>query len=198
MLGPIAKFASSPSPSRRARGDRFAHAARFALPALLLSALLGGCGTASYPSLGRRAEEKPVAAPTTAVAVAAPDEAPSGLGERIDSLLRAAREADAGFSKARTAADKALNAAANAHPGDEAWQQANLALTDLERQRGALGLVEGDIEELYTQDRVAHGAENPDAPRAAARMIAAARSEILALGAAQDRTLEAARRKLPR
>lgn len=139
-----------------------------------------------------------MAAPTTTVAVAAPDEMPSGLGERIDSLLRAAREADAGFSKARSAADKALNAAANARPGDEAWQQANLALTDLERQRGALGLVEGDIEELYTQDRIAHGAENPDAPRAATRMIAAARSEILALGAAQDRTLEAARRKLPR
>lgn len=198
MLGLIAKSASSTAPSSRVPRHRFAHAARFAAGALLIPALLGGCGTASYPSLARRAEEKPATAPAATAAVAALDQVPAGLDARIDSLLRAAREADKAFAAARPATERALNAAANATPGDEAWQQANLALSDLERQRGVLGVIEGDIEELYTQDRMAHAPENPDTPRAAARMIEAARSQILALGAAQDRVLDAARLKLPR
>lgn len=137
-------------------------------------------------------------APAAAAAIAAQDQIPGSLQARIDSLLRAAHDADKAFAAARPAADRALNAADHAKPGDEAWQQANLALSDLERQRGVLGVVEGDIEELYTQDRMAHAPENSDTPRAAARMIETARSEIFALGAAQDRALDAARRKLPR
>ncbi|MBB3956001.1 hypothetical protein [Novosphingobium sediminicola] len=195
MLGFIAKSASSTSAQRH----RFARAPRFAPLALLIPALLGGCSTASYPSLARRAEEKPIAAPTAATGkAAAQDGATADLNAKLDSLRRAARDADKAFAAARPAVDKALNAATRAAPGDEAWQQANLALSDLERQRGALGLVEGDIEELYAQDRLAHAPENPDAPRAAVQMIETARSEILALAAAQDRVLAAARRKLPR
>jgi hypothetical protein len=199
MLGPIAKSASSASLQTR----RFAAAPqggrRFAALALLIPALwLGGCSTASYPSLARRAEEKPVAAPTPAASIAAQDGAPADLMPRIDSLRQTARDADQAFAAARPAAEKALNAAARAKPGDEAWQQANLALSDLERQRGALGVVEGDVEELYTQDRLTHAPENPDVPRPATRLIEAARADILALGVAQDRVLNSLHRKLPR
>lgn len=166
---------------------------------LLISTLLmSGCGTASYPSLARRAEEKPLAPPTPAASAAARDGLSPELIARIDSLRRAAQEADRAFAAARPATDKALTAAANAKPGDEAWQQANLALSDLERQRAALSVVEGDVEELSAQDRLAHAPENADAPRAATGLIETARAEILALATAQDQVLNAARQKLPR
>lgn len=160
--------------------------------------MLGGCSTASYPSLARRAEEKPAPAPTAGGTAAPQDGVSAELAGRIDSLRRAALAADKAFAEARPGVDRALASASRSKPEDEAWQQANLALTDLERQRGALGLVEGDMEELYTQDRLAHAPENPDSPRPAMRAIEAARAEILALAAAQDRVLDAARRKLPR
>lgn len=165
---------------------------------LLALGLLAGCSTASYPSLARRAEEKPVAPATPAASAIVQDGAPADLIARIDSLRQSAHSADQAFAAARPAVEKALKGATGAKPGDEAWQQANLALSDLERQRSALGSLEGDIEELYTQDRLTHAPENPDKARPVTLMIAAARAEILALGAAQDRILNATRQRLPR
>lgn len=191
MSGSIAKPASSTS----SRSGRFAAAPRFAALALLL---LGGCSTASYPSLARRAEEKPLTSPSPEAGTATEAQTPAELIARIDSLMRAARDADKAFAAARSATEKALNAASNASPGSEVWQQANLALSDLERQRDRLGEIEGDVEEIYVQDRVTHAPENPDTPRAAAKIIETARTEIHAMAAAQDRLLDEARRKLPR
>lgn len=199
MLGPIAKTASSTSPQSRRFAKAHNGTPRFAGLALLVPALvLTGCSTASYPSLARRAEEYPAAATKPSVDVSNPDQTPADINTRIDSLRRAAHDADKAFDAARPATDRALKAASGARPGDEAWQQANLALSDLERLRGALGLVEADIDELYTQDRMAHAPENPDKPRAAAKLIEAARDKILAMGANQDKVLTAARAKLPR
>lgn len=194
MLGPIAKSASPASP----RLHRFAPSRRFALAALCPALLaLAGCSTSAYPSLARRAEEKPAGAPAPSVAVVTQDGIPAELATRVDALCRAAQETDKAFAAARPAVDKALDAAAHATPGDEAWQRANLALSDLEKQRGALGVVEGDMEALYTQDRLDHAPENPDQPRAAARLIEAARAKITIMAEAQDKVLRAARRKLP-
>jgi len=147
--------------------------ARFAVLALFA---LSGCSTASYPSLARRDAET-----LRQAAVAAPAPKPAAPDARIAPLLDAARAADARFTQALPRAQAALNAAQGAKPGDDLWSAANMALSALDRARGDLGVVLGDLDAIYAQSRMAPG-----------------RDTALALAAAQDARLGELRAQLPR
>ena len=185
----------------RFAGTRFAQL-RFASLALLA---LSGCSTATYPSLARRAAEtraEPASAPHPAHTAHTPSaidqQRDSAVAVRLATLWADAAAADAQFKAhtARTAA--ALNAAAGSRPGTEGWSTANITLGELERDRGALGRALAEVEQIYTDDRLNHTADDaPDAvPRPLPGRIAQARESVEAMATAQDTILARLRAQL--
>jgi len=166
------------------RIDSLSPATRFALIAGLVLAL-GACSTRSYPSLARRAGENLQMEEGKAPAAAADASAATPLA----TWLAKARAAQEGFAQALPRTQALLSKAGPR--GGESWSQANLALADLERQRGALGEVVADMEQTYAQDRLDHGVQGPARPE-----WAKLRAEILNIAAEQDRQLADLRAKL--
>jgi len=167
---------------------------RFAAPALASLTLLAlsACNTASYPSLARREAE--THREITKPAAVAQNGSPSAANAaRLASLRAQAQAADASFAAARPQAEAALAKAASSLRGDESWSLANLALAQMERARGDLGLALASIEGIYAQDQIAHALDA--APDIA---ITQTHEAIAAQADSQDRILNALRAKLPR
>jgi len=186
--------------SRLAR-PAHAHTPRFA-PALriapvLAAALLGGCSTASYPTLAQRPGEtlsaaRPASAPAPGIAPATAD-----LSRQLAGWAADARAANARFIAARPAAEAALAAARGSRRDSEAWSTASLALAELERARSNVGEAQAAVEAVYTEDRLSHATQEGPTPRPSATLIDATRDAITAISDAQDKTLKALRARLP-
>lgn len=189
----VARFAVARFAVPRFVRPRFA-ATRCAALALLA---LSGCSTASYPSLARRAAEtrtEPASAPNPAQTNSATDQQRDRAVEaQITALLAAAAAADAQFKTHAPRTEAAL--ATPSRPGTEGWSTANIALAELERDRGALGRALADVEQIYAEDRVAHALDDA-APRALAGRIAQARLAVEAMATAQDTILARLRARL--
>jgi hypothetical protein len=159
-------------------------------------ALLGGCSTASYPSLARRDSElrnppKPSASPR-----APTDQTDAALKTRLDAMVAQAQAADARFADALPRVQGAVGAAAGHTVGDEAWSLANLALAELESTRGAVGIAQANLDQIYTDDSLAHALDD-NAERPDRRLIASARASLDAITSAQDKVLATLRAKMP-
>ena len=195
---PMQNISSSRFAGPRFAEGRFARArfagARFATLALLA---LSGCSTASYPSLARRAAEtraEPASAPNPAQTASATDQQrDSALEARLTALLTAAAAADAQFKAHIPRTEAAL--ATGVRAGTEGWSTANIALGELERDRGALGRALADVEQIYAEDRVVHALDDA-APRALAGRIAQGRATVEAIATAQDTILARLRARL--
>lgn len=166
-------------------------------PVLLAPTLLGGCSTASYPSLAQRAGERPDAPSPAPAPAPTGAQAPDALAGQLSAWLADARAADARFAKARPAAVAALDAAKGAPRGSEIWSTASLALAEMERARSDVGMAQASVEAAYAEDRLAHAAEEGPKARQAATMLSATRDAITAISQAQDQALAALRARLP-
>lgn len=100
--------------------------------AFLVSALLCGCAASGdYPSLAKRAFEKPRTAKPDGPAAPAPASDPALVG-RIAAALNLARGGVPAFEAALSAARAATGHAAGASPESEAWIEGQLMVSRLE------------------------------------------------------------------
>lgn len=164
------------------------------LPALL-PILAAACSTAgTYPSLAQREVERvggqanPVPGPAT---VPAPPPPSADLTGRLDALVAAARAADRRFQTDRGAAERAVAGAGGV--ASDSWSGASVALARLEASRSQTMTALADLDSLYVDARSAAPVE--ESPSALA--IAAARSTVSDLVAAQDRVIAGLAARLP-
>lgn len=158
--------------------------------ALLPLAATAACSTsAQYPSLAQRDVERrggtamPVAADTAPAAPALPP-ASADLVTRVNGLVAAARAADEQFRAQRPVAERAVGNAGGV--GSDSWSGASVALGRLETSRSiAMGAL-AELDVLYADARDA--APTDESPSASA--IAAARSQVSDIVAAQDSAIE--------
>lgn len=166
-------------------------ARRVALVSLLAPVLLlGACSTpGSYPSLAVRNVERvngnAGAAPGTATPPPpALPPASADLVTRLDGLVAVARDADRRFQAERGAAERAV--AASGARGSDSWSSASVALARLESTRSQAMAALADLDTLYADARD----QAPDDESPSAQAIAAARTEVAGLVAAQDTLIE--------
>lgn len=187
--------APPPASSMRPRG-------RFA-PLLLL--VLAGCWGGKYPSLARRPAETRAQPASDSPAPVVPATADPRLAGRVAHLLEQARAGHRAFL-ARGEEAAGLIARAGSAPGNDAplsenWAAAQQALSALDAARGGTSAALGEIEELYTADRVAHAIEDANAGSATVRpdaaTLAAARAELLDLSDSEDALLAGLKARLP-
>jgi hypothetical protein len=104
---------------------------------LLLLLILAACGTkgAGFPSLERRSYEAdaPIFAPTESAA--ALSVLPGEFAAKSDALQARHRTAHAGYMGALAAAQAIASQAAGSSPGSEAWVNAHLMLSRLDKTR---------------------------------------------------------------
>jgi len=206
--GPMLLMPNMPPP-RHARS--MGRIARFAFATTALLAI-AGCSTSRYPSLERRPSEisappeadhtgtaQPATVPATLPATA-PAAVPQALRARLDSIAARAHAAENAFRTSEEAARRQCAAAAGAEPGSPAWGAANDAIAVLDGQRAATALVLADIEQIYTDDRMAHALEDGSAgtpeTRPAGAAIAQVRATIDAMLVHQDGVLADLTRQL--
>lgn len=142
---------------------------------LIFFALLGACASASedYPSLAMRDSERI----TGTMAVAEPasyEPAPTAQTalESLAVLNQQARAAHAEFVAAAPAASRTAQAARNAGVGTQAWSDAQVAIAELESQRGQLLIALADLDRIYVSTSNAGEAIAP---------VAEVRNDIAAL-----------------
>lgn len=161
------------------------------LPARLLgllvaSASLAACASAGdYPSLARRDAERIAGEETIEPAVPPPAPATPGMASRLAELVELARNAHHRFSARQGSAEQRTAAGAGSATGSEAWAVASIALADLEAVRSEAMIALAELDGLHAADRVA----NPNQPSSDAPAIAAARDQVMAWIAEQDRVL---------
>jgi hypothetical protein len=104
---------------------------------LLLLIILSACGTkeGGFPSLERRSYEAdaPIFAPTESAA--ALSVLPGEFAAKADALQARHRTAHAGYMGALAAAQAIASQAAGSSPGSEAWVNAHLMLSRLDKTR---------------------------------------------------------------
>lgn len=168
---------------------------RLALLAMTSSAaLLSGCAPRSdFPSLARRPAEDIYASARAAQAAPAPQPPISeGLVERLGALRADARDAHDTFLTRQAAATRAVDAAAGAAKGAEAWSVASVAVAGLESARSRLGLPLADLDRLEVQasNLVADGAE------ADFKAVQETRADVEALAASETGIIDSLLRRL--
>lgn len=156
---------------------------------LALAACAKDQGT--YPSLAKRPGERIVASWPPAPPAPPPPPAPldPATTSRLDLLVAEARSADARFHGKEARARKLVSAARNAPMGSEAWSVATVAVSELEAARAQAMVAMADLDSLYAAART----EGRDVTR-----IEAARDQVMAIIAGQDRVLESLRGVLER
>lgn len=160
-----------------------------ALSGLALSACARGEG--AYPSLARRPAERITA--TWPPAPPPPEPAPPSLDPgtlgQLDSLVAAARSADARFQGKQDRTRSTVAAAGKAAMGSEVWNTASIAVAELESARAEAMISMGELDRLFADART----EGRDvAP------IEAARQQVMALIRAEDQTLDSLKGRLDR
>ena len=104
---------------------------------LLLLIILSACGTkeGGFPSLERRSYEAdaPIFAPTESAA--APSVLPGEFAAKADALQARHRTAHAAYIGALTAVQAIASQAAGSSPGSEAWVNAHLMLSRIDKTR---------------------------------------------------------------
>lgn len=140
--------------------------------------LLSACATpdGEFPSLERRPYETdaPIAEPVTG---AAPTVLPSELAGKVAALTNRHRIASAGFAKALPAMQRTASGAAGRAPGSEAWVNAHLQLSRLDKMRADSVVALSELDELI--------AGQIDGDSAYVALLVAAQEPIAAEVAAQ-------------
>lgn len=156
------------------------------IPLLAASALtLGACANdiAEYPALARRPMERVTGEIAPVVPKNEPGPAPSAeaVGQ-IDSLVAAARAANARFRAHEGQASHLVRAATGAPMGSESWAVASVAVAQLESARSDGMVALAQLDAIYAAARVDAGD---------ARTVANARETVMALVAEQDELISA-------
>ncbi|MGF7147539.1 hypothetical protein FHS96_001148 [Sphingomonas zeicaulis] len=157
---------------------------------LALGACAGGA-TQGTPSLARRPIEAPRPDPTPTPT----GPAESSLVQRIAALVDDARQGDAAFNSAASAAEPRIARAAGAAAGSEAWIEAQQAVAAVEFSR------EKSVGAMVAIDSLLSERLNAMAARDAAggaTEIAAAQAQISGIVEAQATRLAALQRQLQR
>ena len=149
---------------------------------LYLALLLPGCSTpeGDFPSLERRPFETdaPVTEP---VAPAAPTVLPAVLANKVSALTKRHEAASSSFEKALPNVQRVAAAAAGRAAGSEAWVNAHLQLSRLDKFRfdsvAALGEFDGLIGDQIDGDS-AYVALLTDAQEKIAGEVAAQKAEV--------------------
>lgn len=155
-------------------------------PWILTLVLLTGCagGTAEFPSLAKRAVESRSDAPLSGPALPAPNTPIDGASlDKANAAVRSAREAESAFGAALAPARQAVSKAAGASFGTEAWIEAQMAVSALERARLPVKTALSDVDDLQ-------GALISSNPAADTSALAAASRVIGDIDAEQARTVE--------
>ena len=142
------------------------------IPFILSSALaLAGCASQiPAPSLGPRAVEKqPIDLPVTNGAEAE-SPADASLTTQLTSLIAAAEAGNTEFAQQRARTDTAVARAAGSAVGDDAWINAQQALTSLDAARAAVREAASAIEALRETPANAAPGNRAAIDRAAARV----------------------------
>jgi hypothetical protein len=168
-------------------------------PATLLSLVLivplTACAAAKdYPSLQRRAAERPIAErqtgsalPVSPVIPPALPAAPSPeLKTQLAQLVEQARTAHERFAGKRANAERLVAAGGGGEPGSEGWSVATVALSDLESARSDAMLALAELDELYTTETIA-ASQTGDPSKTTA--IAGARDQVVTLIGEEDGVL---------
>jgi hypothetical protein len=161
---------------------------RATLSLLLLPLLLAGCGANAIdaPSLSPRAvERQPVAMPDEASEPQVPLD--PALPPRIAAIEASATQGHADFEKTRARTQAAVDKAANAPSGSDAWTFAQQELSALDAARGPVNHAAAELDALQ-QDETNLTAGNRAAIEAAAtRLNALSQTESEAVAALSGR-----------
>ena len=131
-------------------------------------------------------------APPEVAQTHAPAPAPlaQALAAKLEDITARAHAADLAFHAAQAPARRQCAAALGAAPGSVEWGAANDAIAVLDGQRAATAFALADIEQIYTDDRIAHaledGASGEPGARPTAAAIAQTRAAIIAIIARED------------
>jgi len=170
---------------------RAMHSATKLAVLIMLPLLLGACarGEGSYPSLERRPAERlsAVYAPPSAPSAEPPAPLDPAVLNRLDGLIGAARSADATFHGREAHALALVDAAAGAARASEAWSVATIAVSELESARAQAMIALADLDRLYVTAR----SQGQDVTA-----VAAARDQVTALVAAEDKALDSLKGRL--
>lgn len=157
------------------------------------SLALGACATdeGSYPSLAKRPAERITA--TWPPAPPPPPPPPASLdpanAERLDVLVAQARGADARFHAKEDRARQLVAGAAGAALGSESWSVATMAVSELEAARAEAMLAMAELDSIYATART-QGRE--------VSQVEAARKQVTAIIAGEDRVLDSLKDTLDR
>jgi hypothetical protein len=150
--------------------------------ALALPAALAACASAQsdYPSLAIRPAERTSGTlqPAAAEPVLAP--APQATLDQVSQLAADARADHKAFLDQVSGARSAITAGRGAAAGGDAWARAEAALADVRAARSKTMIPLADLDRLYVD--AATQSQSTD-------RISAARDEVSALVAAEDKTL---------
>jgi hypothetical protein len=107
-----------------------------ASPLLLLSALAACASTeGQFPSLERRAYETSAPITPPAESPAAPSVLSAELATKVDTLLARHRAAQAAYQNGLPAVQSTASRASGTSPGNEAWVNAHVVLSRLDKAR---------------------------------------------------------------
>jgi hypothetical protein len=99
--------------------------------------LLSACSTTEgeFPSLERRPYESNSSVPVQETPVSAPLVLPAELAGKVDALHARAKAAQVTFARDLSSVQSVASAAAGSSPGSEAWVNAHLQLSRLDKAR---------------------------------------------------------------
>jgi len=160
-----------------------------ALPVLAASLCLTACTSTAgqYPSLAKREAERvtgpanPAQSPEPA-AMPFPDPELEGA---LAALVASASRAQRAFNAQQGPARRAIAVAQSSARGSDSWMQAHVELAELQASRSSAMIALTDLDALFTKERLAQ----PGALSPSAIAIAAARDEVEAIVAQQDRAI---------
>jgi hypothetical protein len=146
-----------------------------------VAACLGACrGDIAAPSLAPRPVERmPILDPVPASEPAS--EASPALAARLSAIQARADAAGGDFERARSVAATSVARAAGASAGDEAWIDAQQALSALEAARAPLQAQAAALDDLRNDPANAGPADREAIERASARIEAIASEQARAL-----------------
>jgi hypothetical protein len=182
--------------------------------------LLTGCAASSdYPSLARRPAEGSIGAdpaicpankdilalaegepgrvggtaqPAPAIDIPPPAVKPSrDLTTRLAQLVEQAQAAHGRFGAATPQAERTISAASGAAEGSEAWSVASVALSALESARSDALVALAELDQRYAEMATADTVNQPELDA-----ISAARDQVEAIVAEEDRVLDRLRGRL--